>query len=419
MFPDLLARYRVLRVLVTLATVVLAIYTAQLVWTSLVTFGDVILLFFLAWLIAFVLNPLAVYLHHRGMPRALAVSLIYIALAITLTGLIVLTVPVMGEEIRRLAGELAATVTPENLSQLAANATVALERMGITSRDAQRIVPQVSQQLPTYAGDLTRNALDVGASAIASVLTLLFDAFLVIIISFYIMLDGGRIAAGIMRRLPPAWKPDAELFQGYVSQMFGGFLRAQLSLSLIYGVLTWILLALLGQANGLLVALICGLLVIFPFIGPFVAIAPPVALVLLQSDPASAPLKLALLVSGLIIAQQVTFQIIAPRLMSSHMGISPLVLIAALMFGAREGGVWGAFFAGPIVGVAYAMFEVFYQRFRRSSSLFPDTSDQPDLPKTGGDESAEGATVAEPAVRVSERVVADTQPVSAKGGSGS
>ena len=417
-FPDLMARYRVLRVLVTLATVVLAIYTAQLIWMSLVTFGDVILLFFLAWLIAFVLNPLAVYLHHRGMPRALAVSLIYIALAITLTGLIVLTVPVMVDEIRRLAGELATTVTSENLSRFAANTTVALERMGISSRDAQRIVPQVSQQIPTYAGELTRNALDVGASAIASVLTLLFDAFLVSIISFYIMLDGGRIAAGIMRRLPPAWKPDAELFQGYVSRMFGGFLRAQLTLSLIYGALTWVLLALLGQANGLLVALVCGLVVIFPFIGPFVAIAPPVALVLLQTDPASAPLKLALLVCGLIIAQQITFQMIAPRLMSSHMGISPLVLIAALLFGAREGGVWGAFFAGPVVGVAYAMFEVFYQRFRRSSSLFPDTPDQPVSAETNGTEPEERAVVAEPAARLSERIVAETHPVSAKGGGG-
>jgi predicted PurR-regulated permease PerM len=389
--PDLLARYRVLRILITLATVVLAIYTIQLIWTSLVTFGDIIVEFFLAWLIAFILDPIVVYLHHRGTPRALAVSLVYLALAITLTGIIVLTVPVMGDETRRLAAELATTVTPDNLNHMAANATVALERLGFKPHDAQRIVPQLSQQIPAYASDLTRNALSVGASAITSVLTLLFDAFLVIILSFYIMLDGGRIAGGVMRRLPPAWKPDAELFQGYVSQMFGGFLRAQLTLSLIYGSLTWIMLALLGQANSLLVALICGLLVILPFIGPFIAMTPPIALVLLQTDPADLPVKLILLVIGLFIAQQITFQVIAPRVFSSHMGISPLLLIAALLIGAREGGVWGAFFAGPIVAVAYAMFEVFYQRFRRSSSLFPDTHGQSSLLEVGAGEPAKEA----------------------------
>jgi predicted PurR-regulated permease PerM len=399
--PDLLARYRVLRVLVTLATVVLAIYTAQLIWTSLVAFGDVILLFFLAWLIAFVLDPLVVYLHHRGMPRALAVSLVYVALAITLAGLIVLTVPIIGEEIRRLAGELTAAAAPDNLNQLAANAIVTLERMGIKPRDAERIVPQIWGQIPTYTSELTRNAVDAGASAIASVLSLLFDAFLVSIISFYIMLDGGRITAGVMRRLPPAWKPDAKRFQGYVSQMFGGFLRAQLTLSLIYGALTWIMLVLLGQANGLLVALVCGLLVILPFIGPFMAVAPPVALVLLQTSPADMPLKLGLLIVGLIIAQQITFQIIAPRVFSSHLGVSPLLLIAALLIGAKEGGVWGAFFAGPVVAVAYAMFEVFYERFRRSSSLFPDAPAEPESEDAGPGEDI-GAQERAPAPMVVE-----------------
>ena len=415
--PDLLARYRVLRVLVTLATVVLAIYTAQLIWTSLVTFGDVILLFFLAWLIAFVLDPLVIYLHNRGLPHALAVSLVYIALAVTLAGVIVLTIPVMGEEIRRLASELTAAVAPDNLNQLAANAIVALERMGIKPRDAERIVPQVWGQIPTYTSELTRTAVNVGASAIASVLTLLFDAFLVSIISFYIMLDGGRIAAGIMRRLPPAWKPDVERFQGYVSQMFGGFLRAQLTLSLIYGGLTWVMLALLGQANGLLVALICGLLVILPFIGPFMAVAPPVALVLLQTSPADLPLKLILLIIGLIIAQQITFQIIAPRVFSSHLGVSPLLLIAALLIGAKEGGVWGAFFAGPIVAIAYAMFEVFYERFRRSSSLFPDSPDDPD--SRGADVALGAATdEREPApltVDLARQAPRDTHPVRPNG----
>jgi predicted PurR-regulated permease PerM len=207
------------------------------------------------------------------------------------------------------------------------------------------------------------------------VLTLLFDAFLVVIISFYIMLDGGRIQAGLLRRMPPTWRPDAELFRGYVSQMFGGFLRAQLTLSLIYGGLTWIMLALLGQANGFLVALICGLIVILPLIGPFIALAPPVALVLLQTAPADLPLKLIVLLAGLFVAQQIVFQVIAPRIFSAHLGVSPLILIAALLLGARESGVWGAFFAGPIVAVAYAMFEVFYQRFRRSSALYPDDAE--------------------------------------------
>ena len=378
--PDLLARHRILRVIATLAAVVLAMYAMQLIWSSLVTFGDIIVEFFLAWLIAFILDPIVTLLHRRGAPRPLAVSLVYLALAVLLAGLIILMVPVVGDETRRLASELSAALTPNNLSALAASATQALEHMGMKPQDAQRIIPQFTQQIPDYASQIAKNALNSGASIIASVMSLLFDAFLVVIISFYIMLDGGRIQEGILRRLPPAWRPDAELFRGYVSRMFGGFLRAQLTLSLIYGAFTWVTLALLGQANGFLVALVCGLIVILPLIGPFIAMAPPIALVLLQTNPQDLPLKLGLLILGLFIAQQITFQLIAPRVFSSHLGISPLLLIAALLIGAREGGIWGAFFAAPIVAVAYAMFEVFFQRFQRSSALFPDEEEEPGEP---------------------------------------
>jgi predicted PurR-regulated permease PerM len=370
--PDLLARHRVLRVIAILAAVILAIYAMQLIWSSLVTIGDIIVEFFLAWLIAFMLNPIVALLNKRGAPRPLAVSLVYLAVAVLLAGLIILIVPIMGDQMRRLAAELTNTVTPGNLAQLAPNLTLTLERLGMKPHDAQQLIEQLSQQVPTSASQITQNAVSIGANAIASVLTLLFDAFLVVIISFYMMLDGGRITAGLVRRLPPAWAADADLFRGYVSQIFGGFLRAQVTLSLIYGGLTWAMLALLGQANSFLVALVCGLIVILPLIGPFIALAPPVALVLLQTDPADLPLKLILLLAGLFVAQQITFQVIAPRIFSAHLGISPLMLIAALLIGAREGGIWGAFFGGPIVAVAYAMFEVFFQRFRRSSSLFPD-----------------------------------------------
>lgn len=382
---DLLARYRILRVLVALVTVVVAIYAVQLIWSSLVIFGDIIVEFFLAWLIAFMLDPLVKLLRRARLPRPVAVSLVYLALAVILTGLIVLLVPMAGDQIRRLASEVVSVVTPDNLNLLANNATLFLERLGVKPHDARSIVPQVSQQLPNYISQLASNALGIGASAISSVVTLLFDAFLVIIISFYIMLDGGRMAKGIVRRLPPAWKPDAQLFQTYVSQMFGGFLRAQFILSLIYGGFTWLMLALLGQANGLLVALVCGLLVILPLVGPFIAMAPPVVLVLLQSDPSHLAFNLIVLLVGLFAAQQITFQVIAPRVFSSHLGVSPLALIAALLIGAREGGVWGAFFAGPILAVAYAMFEVFYQRFRRISSLFPDQPEPPEPPEDAGE----------------------------------
>ncbi|HEX8983172.1 MAG TPA: AI-2E family transporter [Ktedonobacterales bacterium] len=372
MIPDLLARYRMLRVLLTLVTVIVAIYTVQLVWTSLVAFGDVILLFFLAWVIAFILEPLATYLRRIGIPRPVGVSLIYLALAIVLTGLIVLTVPIIGDQIQRLANELTDAFSTANLDQISANLTAALQRVGVRQRDASGIVSQVWGQIPIYASSAADQAVTIATNAITSILTLLFDAFLVVILSFYIMLDGERVVAGIVRRLPPHWADDVTMFRTAVGQIFGGFLRAQMVIALIYAIFTWAALALLGQANSIPVALICGILMLLPFLGTFLAVVPPVALVLLQSPQDQLVGNLVILLIALIVAQQITLQVIAPRVFGATMGVHPLILFAGLLLGAKVGGVWGAFFAGPIVAIAYSMFEVFYDRYQRSSPLFPD-----------------------------------------------
>src|SRR5579859_2842796 len=77
--PDPLDRHRALRLLLGLVLLVVFIYTVGLVWSALALFGDVILLFFLAWIVAFILEPVSILLRQRGLPRTLAVALIYLA----------------------------------------------------------------------------------------------------------------------------------------------------------------------------------------------------------------------------------------------------------------------------------------------------------------------------------------------------
>jgi len=190
------------------------------------------------------------------------------------------------------------------------------------------------------------------------------------------MLDGLRLWHGILNRLPPAWLPDIRHFQTKVSDIFGGFFRSQMIIAIVYAVFTWIVLALLGQANGLLVAILAGLLLILPFVGPFLALIPPALQVILQGPDSQAFLKLAVLLVLMILGQWLVLQLLAPRIMGDHMGVNPLILFAALLLGAKLGGVWGAFFGAPIAGVATAMFDVFYARFTQKSELFQPTLDE-------------------------------------------
>jgi len=370
MFPDLFQRYRMLRVLLTLVTLIVAIYAFELIWSAVQLFGDIILLFFLAWIVSFILEPVSLVLQLRGVKRPLAVTLIYLALAVVLSGLVVLTIPTIGDEAQRVGQEITLAFSPANLNALNQQLLVTLKHLGFSDHDARNFVSQLSSQVPGFVSGAANQAINTTTSLVTSVLVILFDAFLVIILSFYMMLDGDRLVERMVVRLPPVWIEDVRLFQRNVDQIFGGFFRAQLIIGAVYGVFTWLTLLALGQANGLLVALLAGLFMLLPFIGPFLAVIPPIVLVLLQTPPDQVILKLFILGITLFLAQQLVFQIIAPRVMGSSIGLHPLLLFAALLIGAKEGGVWGAFFAAPILAVAVAMFQVFYDRFAATSPLF-------------------------------------------------
>jgi predicted PurR-regulated permease PerM len=372
MYRDLLERHAVLRLLLAMVTLITALYAGQMVWAMLLHFGGIILLFFLAWIVCFILQPLSAFLERRGLSRLVAVTAIYLSLLGVACGSIVLAIPLIQRQVGRVAAEVAITLTPDNMTLLNARAVLALRGLGLSAKDAQALVGQMSTRIPQWTGALTGQAVDWTTSLAGAIVNLLFNAVLVSMLSFYMMLDGDRLMASFVQRLPPAWHPDVRLLQRKIETSFGGYLRAQLIVALVYSVLTGISLFVLGQRNGLLFAVLAGLLMLLPFIGPFIAVVPPMMLVMLQSPNDLVVRNLIILLVCLVIAQQITMKLIAPSVMSVHVGLHPLLLFAALLVGAQEGGVWGAVFAAPIAAVIVAMLDVFFVRFQQSSHLYPE-----------------------------------------------
>lgn len=367
---DILDRHRVLRILVGLVTVLVAMWVLGVGWSLLASIADVLLLFFLAWVITFILAPVSNFLISRKFPRVLAVSLVYVALLVVISGAIVLMVPAIQSQVTQLADEIKSDLSAERLAALNQSVVDLLHRFGYSQREAQNIVSQVSEQVPGWAGSLANNAVNFATTLVTSILTILFDTALVFIISFYMMLDGERLVKAIVAKMPPRWEPDFRMFQRHVNDTFGGFFRAQIIIALIYGLFTWLVLLFLGQPNGFLASLLAGLIMMIPFIGSFGAFAPPLLLVLLQTPNDELLGKVLVLVILLIVAQQIALQLIAPRVFGKTLGVNPIILFAALLLGAKWGGVWGAFFAGPIIAVIATIGETFYDRFTRTSSLF-------------------------------------------------
>jgi predicted PurR-regulated permease PerM len=195
-------------------------------------------------------------------------------------------------------------------------------------------------------------------------------------LSFYFALDGRRFAGIIVEALPLRFRDDGHYFFDSVNRAFAGFLRGQLVLAAVYAIGTGAIMRIVELPYGLLTSVLAGVLMLIPFLGPFLALAVPLTIAALSRADAMAIVFLASV--GL---QQIVFNIIAPRVMSQSVGLHPLLVFFVVLAGARLAGVWGALFGVPIVAVVSAML-AFYRS--NLASRGPATHDATEAQPSNG-----------------------------------
>ena len=232
--------------------------------------------------------------------------------------------------------------------------------------------------------ELVRRVEAIGPLVLSNAVTLatqiasfIIQLLLVLMLSFYIMLDGPRIMRGAVGVMPLAIRDDVVFFVDSVNRAFAGFFRGQLIQALLYSLGTAAIMSAAGLDLILLTAVVNTALMMIPFIGPPLALILPLSIAIFEAP--SIALVVAILVTGL---QVVIVWVVAPRVMSSAIGLHPLLVFVGILAGAKLAGLWGAVFGVPAVAVISAMV-VFYhaiieeRRTRGASSLASAESGDP------------------------------------------
>lgn len=311
------------------------------------TFGDTILVFFLAWLLAFILSPVVGGLTRLVpiLPRIGAVVLVYA----TLVGAIVLVVVLVAGA---LAQSIAAFITsvPTLRGDLPNLLAPWQERLNAIGLDRVDLVAQAASFLDNIATYAAQLAGPVQQLAVAS-LSALGSLLLVLILSLYMVIDRDKILSFMFRVVPPTMKEEARLLETSVARSFGGFLRGQAILGLVYAAVAAVTSAVLGLPYLPVTAAVAGVMMAIPFFGPFVAWAPPLIVALLT--PGAAVLPTAILMG---VGWFVVMNVLQPRLMQEAVGIHPIVVLGSVLIGSKVAGVTGAIFGIPIAAVLSAFF---------------------------------------------------------------
>lgn len=315
--------------------------------------GDIILLILLSWFVAYVLDPAVDFVEKR-LQRGLATVIVYLGLAVVLVAFAVVSVPGLITQFSRLGVQV-----PNIVNQVPAHidsVEALLTRYGLHVDLTSALQPEViAERMGSVSGAVVQDMLSV-IMGIANVLTSLL---MVLLLSFYMTLDGGRIIRRLLGVIPRQARREIVMVIRSVDVSFGGFVRGQLIQALIFAVATAIVAWIAGLENVAAISFLAGILMLLPLIGIPLSLIPPVVVALSQSPVTALWVGVILLV-----AQQAVINLLMPRIMGEMVGLPPLLIILALLLGLRIGGLWGGFFAIPVAGAVYATIISLYQRRR-------------------------------------------------------
>jgi predicted PurR-regulated permease PerM len=338
---------RLFDTLLVLATVGLGIVVIGMLGRIFFDFGDVILEFFLAWLIAFILSPIVRWIieHVPRLPRVAAVVIVYLILFTGMIAVIVFIAQTLATGISELIDYLPQLTS--DLPHVLAPLQSWLNQFGFGQIDLVVTAEQILAYIRESAAGLVGPLQSIAVASVGAIGTTL----IVVILSVYILVDQERIQAFINRLVPPFRRDDARLLEQAVSRSFGGFLRGQAAIGFAYAAWALATSAILGLDFIAVTTSLSGLLMAIPFFGPFVSWAPPV-IVAVFTDPGLILPSLIIMMIGWFIVMN----ILQPRLMAGAVGLHPIVVLASVIIGAKVAGVAGAIFGIPIAAVLSSLF---------------------------------------------------------------
>ena len=395
---------RWLTALVILGTIAVAIVVIIQVASLITFFNDVIMIFFLAWLLAFILSPLASALVHLfpRIPRALAVILVYSLLI----GALVAAILLVAQQLYSSINSLIAGLNTIDLRQTLQPYQNSLNSIGAGQISLYDQVNLLVANLKSSAASLAQTLGQVAVASLGIFGNLLFVFFL----SLYMAVDRDRIVSFLFRLVPPAYQDEASLLEHSVSRSFGGFLRGQALSGVIYAAVSMSASLLLGLPYMPVTAASSGVLQAIPFFGPFISWAPPVLVALLFAPSATLP-ALVIMVAGWFILMNV----IQPRLMAEAVGLHPVAVLGSVMIGSKLAGIPGAIFGIPVAAVIASFFFYYLGHMRVDSQSVAVRAARrveeregrpirvPRLPQAGQDQEVEPGIAAEPAPMARKR----------------
>jgi len=308
-----------------------------------------ILLIILSALFAFAIAPLARLLT-RMMPRPLAIITVYVLFFGGIGLLCYLLIRTAMEQVISLAHYISYLLTPGS-----GGAATPLQHILASSGLSDTQITALRNQLVQQAESLVSSAVPL----VTGIFNVGLDIIVVAVLSIYLVVDGPRLNRWIHHNTPRL--AQADVVVNSVQHVVGNYIRGQVLLSALVGVLVGITALVFRVPYALLLGMLAFFLEFIPFIGTIVSGV--ISILLALSVGILTTIGVLACFIGIHILEG---DVIGPRIVGKAVGLHPAISLIAVIAGAELFGIWGALLASPIAGVLQVLIATLWREWRHT-----------------------------------------------------
>ena len=340
--------------------IILLIYVITLIfseWKILSFFGrilSVISPLFIGWFVAWLLNPVVKQLGDKGIKRGLASVIAFAAMIIIVGVILILIIPSMGEQISDIVS--AVPKITGDIKGWIDSLFVKLSSLSLENLD--NIKQSFLLKIETFSNDIQVNLPEMAVNLISVLASGIGKIIISLILGFYILYDFDKVSSGFIKLFPKKAKTEIMYLLDKLNETLYSFVSGTIWLSMLLFAVSVIGFSLIGLNAPVLIAFICVVTNLIPYIGPYMGAAVAGAIGFAES-----PLVGILTLVFILIVQTLEGEILNPIVMSKKMNLSPITIIISLLIFEHLFGIIGMVIATPVVAVLKIIYVFLDEKF--------------------------------------------------------
>ena len=316
----------------------------------------------LSGLLFYLLNPLVDLMEKYKINRVLAISIIFVIIAVLLIIGLAVAIPNLQRQV---------VIFAQNVPSYLEDADKVIDDL-VTKRLPDDFRPQLEQVLAQFSTQATAWASNISSKAVNWVSALISGTSQVIValiimpfMLFYLLRDGKGLRDYITQFLPNKLREPVGKVLSDVNQQLANYVRGQITVAVIVAIMFIIFFKIIGLRYAVALGVTAGVLNLVPYLGSFLAMIPALVLGLIAG-----PVMLLKVIIVFIVEQTIEGRFVSPLVLGSQLNIHPITILFVLLTSGSMFGIWGVLLGIPIYASAKVVISEIFDWYKGVSGLY-------------------------------------------------